>query len=262
MPTVFISHITRENKIASSLKSEIDDSLLGGVQVFQSSDPNSIGMGDNWLKVIDQNLNTCDALILLVSPESVDRPWINFEFGAAWARRISVIPIVHSGMTLGKLPIPMSLQQGFELTNTQGMQGLIGKLAGLANLRAPVRNYEKFCSDVKRLEDISYKYREALIEIKSIDEEVYKFLCELKVEAGQFFPREYPERIFEKMRESFDALKSGGFIEYEYGGVGPTDARGIRTHGMIMSNRGNFGYLGVLVKPLFIDLKNEVQKSQ
>lgn len=105
-PLVFISHITTEKEIAIALKGLVEQAFLGMVDVFVSSDPNSIAMGGRWLNDITYGLKTCVIEIVLAGPSSVTRPWINFEAGAGWVRDIPVIPLCHSGMTPSVLPAP------------------------------------------------------------------------------------------------------------------------------------------------------------
>lgn len=97
-PIVFISHITEEKEMALELKSLIEESFLGMISVFVSSDENSISSGSKWLDNITSALGNCAIELILCSPNSVKRQWINFEAGAGWVREIPVIPLCHSGM--------------------------------------------------------------------------------------------------------------------------------------------------------------------
>lgn len=98
-PIIFISHITEEKEIAIELKKLIEKKILGMMEVFVSSDENSIKLGHKWLEDITYALKNCVIEIILCSSESIKRPWINFEAGAGWIREnIPVIPLCHSGM--------------------------------------------------------------------------------------------------------------------------------------------------------------------
>ena len=92
---VFISHIAEEKEVAIAVKELIESSFLGLIEVFVSSDQHSIGMGQKWLDQISAALKECVVEIVLCSPKSINRPWINFEAGAGWVRDISVIPLCH-----------------------------------------------------------------------------------------------------------------------------------------------------------------------
>jgi len=45
----------------------------------------------NWLDRIEQELREAEVVILMLSPQSVQRPWINFEGGAAWLAHKAVM---------------------------------------------------------------------------------------------------------------------------------------------------------------------------
>jgi TIR domain len=76
---VFISHITEEKDLAALLKERIDEDFLGKVECFVSSDTESILAGENWLISVEEALRDASVEIVLCSPASVKRPWINFE---------------------------------------------------------------------------------------------------------------------------------------------------------------------------------------
>ncbi|PYV95030.1 MAG: toll/interleukin-1 receptor domain-containing protein, partial [Acidobacteria bacterium] len=89
----FISHITEEAGVAAKLKAALARDFLQMLDVFVSSDGESISAGDDWLKSIDNALQQSALMLILCSPSSIRRPWINFEAGAAWMRRIPLIPL-------------------------------------------------------------------------------------------------------------------------------------------------------------------------
>lgn len=114
---IFISHISEESEIAKKFKEEILKYTNNGVEVFVSSDDESIYLGDDWEEEVKTNIRTCDMMLVLVSKNSLNRPWISFETGAAWVRGIKPIPICHGGMNTRELPKPFSIMQA---VNTDG----------------------------------------------------------------------------------------------------------------------------------------------
>jgi len=113
---IFISHIQEESSFALVLKSWIESTFLGQVDVFVSSDIDDISAGDKWFNSIEQSLNEAKALIVICSQNSVMRPWINFETGAGWIKKIPVIPVCHSGISKSNLPIPLAFFQAVAVT--------------------------------------------------------------------------------------------------------------------------------------------------
>lgn len=147
----FISHISEEAEIASHLKKALDQDFLGNLLVFVSSDRESIAAGEDWLNAIDQALRNSKLLLILCSPKSIRRPWINFEAGAAWMLDIPIIPLCHSGLTPHDLPMPLSLKQGLLLDNPGGVERLYQRVAKELLCRVPKRSFEELAAELSRL---------------------------------------------------------------------------------------------------------------
>ncbi|EGR3304376.1 toll/interleukin-1 receptor domain-containing protein [Vibrio parahaemolyticus] len=112
---VFISHITEESDVAKVLKDWIESTYLGNLEVFVSSDADSIPAGTKWLEEITRAITSSKIILLLCSQNSIHRPWINFEAGCGWAKSIPVIPICYGELTREKLPPPISALQALNL---------------------------------------------------------------------------------------------------------------------------------------------------
>ncbi len=152
---VFISHITEEKEIALALKQLVETTFLGMIEVFVSSDPTSIKLGRKWLDEITHALKTCAVEIILASPESVKRPWINFEAGAGWIREIPVIPLCHSGMTPSNLPAPLGTLQAATATKENELKLVFPVLAEAIGCTLPQIDYSEFISVVNAFEETS-----------------------------------------------------------------------------------------------------------
>ena len=151
-PTAFISHINEELKVACYLKEFIDRRFLRTVDVFVSSHEDSVGLGDDWLNAVKDSLSSCGLMVVICSPISVNRPWINFEAGAGWIRAIPVVPLCHSGMSPGQLPAPLNTRQAGLLGNAADMQKLFGRLATLADIDAPKADDKEYFACVADFE--------------------------------------------------------------------------------------------------------------
>jgi hypothetical protein len=102
---IFLSHITEEKEIAESLKKGIENLYLNSVEVFVSS--LDIKSGEEWFNKIANTLKEADLLLILASPNSITRPWINFETGAVWALKKKVIPLCYNGINPSNLQEPL-----------------------------------------------------------------------------------------------------------------------------------------------------------
>lgn len=79
---VFISHATADKWIAKTICANIEAS---GAVTFR--DDRDIDGGDDIPEVIRQEIIRSNEMVVLLTPESIDRQWVLFEVGAAWGRR-------------------------------------------------------------------------------------------------------------------------------------------------------------------------------
>jgi hypothetical protein len=67
----------------------------------------------------------------------VRRPWINFESGSGWTRRLPVIPICYKGLTKNQLPDPLGIFHALELTDSNAFHELIEEIATKFSIKVP-----------------------------------------------------------------------------------------------------------------------------
>ena len=161
---VFISHITSEAPLASVLKKWIEVTFHQRVKVFVSSEDDSIPPGQEWFREIGDSLSSTKVLLAICSNDSVDKRWINFEAGAGWIRGIPVIPICHSGMTVGGLPQPLSNLQALDVEKdgfARRLMAAVAKELGLADI-SPLPDHQEMEAEVQAaLSQIAEKPEEA-----------------------------------------------------------------------------------------------------
>ena len=126
---VFVSHTAAEAGLAIALKDAIETAFPDKIRVFVSSDERDLRPGDRWLQEIDDALVNSGALLVVCSPFAITRPWIHFESGCAWIRRVPVIPVCHSGLKKSDLAPPLSSFQGLTLEEADFAQRLMKALA-------------------------------------------------------------------------------------------------------------------------------------
>src|SRR5438552_4069375 len=105
-PLIFLSHAQFDAEAARDLKKWLQDTFKGGLDVFVSSDSRNIPMGVDWYNEIDEALKTCALGIILVSKNSVGRPWVGYELGALRIASKNTTPVCVGGMSKAELPSP------------------------------------------------------------------------------------------------------------------------------------------------------------
>lgn len=159
---IFISHIGEESEIAQALKDKILAFTNKGVEVFVSSDSESIGLGRDWEDIVKDEIRQCDMMLVIVSKNSLNRPWISFETGAAWVRGIAPIPICHGGIEKGALPKPFSI--------LQSVNADINDLTGVFRSISILREEEFGSVDVTDLISIFNEFDKKYYEVDEIEE--------------------------------------------------------------------------------------------
>jgi hypothetical protein len=162
-PTAFLSHIHNEADLAKVIRVDLLDAhLLSAVEVFVSSDPSTNPGGTSWLHNVEDKLRTAEVILILASPTSIERPWINVEAGAGWVRYlearasgaepVSVMPLCHSGLTPGKLPLPWSTFNAVEIRTEGGLQAVLDTCARAANIRSPRPDLSAIATRIQAIE--------------------------------------------------------------------------------------------------------------
>ena len=109
MHSVFVSHSARAIKRAVRFK-ELMQQGSSGVQVFLSSDWDSIRSGAIWVEEIERALSCCKHFIaLLTSAEDARSPWMNYEIGYARGRGILPRIFLFNSITPSEVPYPLGM---------------------------------------------------------------------------------------------------------------------------------------------------------
>jgi len=145
---VFISHITEEKETALCLKDFLKESLGWGLQIFVSSDYESIGGGDIWFTTIVDALKASPVEIVLLSPASVGRPWINFEAGVGIGVGSAVIPVVVHGLERSNVGHPLSSLQIRSLEDDENVRALVKDVGKGLGMSPRISHMERFISDI------------------------------------------------------------------------------------------------------------------
>ncbi len=111
-PTLFFSHSTKDKDLVLSIRDKLTKYTGGVLDIFMSSDGQSIPFGTNWIHKVEEGLNNAKIMFVFVTENSVSSGWIYFEAGFAYSKGIHVIP-VGIGVDIGTLKAPLNLLQGF-----------------------------------------------------------------------------------------------------------------------------------------------------
>jgi len=214
---VFISHITEESELAQILSEEIKKAYLGMLDTFVSSDGESLPAGGRWLDIIDEALTKSAIQISLCSPQSIKRPWINFEAGASWIRRIPVVPVCHSGLSKSQLPVPLAMLQATDINNESDLRTLFEELTKiLGATQTPNINYSEIIS---KANNFSHKYtylnkiKSAIADITNMFNDLNKLFFSGEIQST---PIQIQDFEYMKLAPSLEILSQEGLINYAF----------------------------------------------
>lgn len=123
-PTIFFSHSSKDKDLIYSIKNKLDVSTGGVMDIFMSSDGQSIPFGTNWIHIIEEGLQAARIMFVFITENSISSGWIYFEAGYAYSKGIQVIP-VGIGVDIGALKAPLNLLQGFNVSSEDSLNNFI-----------------------------------------------------------------------------------------------------------------------------------------
>jgi len=124
-PIIFFSHSSADKLILKKLKEKFESKTGSTIEIFLSSDGQSIPLGRNWVHKIQESLNKAKVMIVFLTPNSIKSNWVYFESGFAYSKNIRVVPVGFLGIDLNLIAPPLSLLQGFNITSEEGFNNLI-----------------------------------------------------------------------------------------------------------------------------------------
>jgi hypothetical protein len=116
MPTkIFVSHESNATREAVEFKRLILE-YSTEVQVFLSSDWDSLASGEPWFNLLVDEIRHCDELFVMVTRhETFNNLWINFEIGMFFGRKKSPKILIFGGFPVADIPHPIG---GLQLIHT------------------------------------------------------------------------------------------------------------------------------------------------
>jgi hypothetical protein len=122
---LFISYATGDAPIANELCHELE---VNGLKCFLAE--KDIQVSTEWQDAIRSALIGSKRIFVLLTPRSINRPWVLMETGAAWALNKELIPaLLH--VSTRDLPDPIQRYQARVIETVGQRQSLVKELANL-----------------------------------------------------------------------------------------------------------------------------------
>ena len=78
-PTLFFSHSSKDKDMILAIKNKVMQYTSGTLEIFQSSDGESIPFGTNWIHKVEEGLKEAKVMFVFVTEKSISTGWIYFE---------------------------------------------------------------------------------------------------------------------------------------------------------------------------------------
>ena len=133
MAYVFLSYSRAD---AATAKKLVEDLRRQGVRVWSDMD---IRVGSNWADELSRSLDEATAILVLISPHSLQSRWVQGEWSAALSKSRRVIPVLTGGAEFGDLPPILATVLGVDLDSDYdgGVERIVSSLKSLEKSHEP-----------------------------------------------------------------------------------------------------------------------------
>jgi hypothetical protein len=135
---LFISHAHQDEGLAKVIANLLSRVTVGQIDVWFSSDDSAVGgiqPGRMWFDEIKSRLEQSIAIIVLLTPASLNKPWLYFESGmGATIPNCEIIPLCVGIDPSRDLLPPLALYQSFHLADYESLKRFLNKLLGKCDI--------------------------------------------------------------------------------------------------------------------------------
>lgn len=150
---VFISHTEADRKISEEIGRVINNAFEGDIVPYFAF--REIKSGDKWKNEIKKFLEECNAIISIVTKNSINKPWLFIEWSAYWIANKKFYILISDEVKLTDLVHPMQDTQVTTMSDIDSVKGLFSRLSEDIG-----RKYIPF----DKAEDFVFSIKSALIE--------------------------------------------------------------------------------------------------
>jgi hypothetical protein len=189
---IFISHTGNDTPIAEAVRDSINEAFRGNIELFLAV--SDILSATEWKAELKAQLDKNDAIVSIITPDSINKPWIYVEWSPFWLRD-KVAYTLHIGdIALDALIHPMQDRQTTDITNKEKVLGFFESLAKHSNTKPiPYKFVDEFIAAIKQAQEEKLNntysiYRLTLSDLPESDDE--------KIRIAKFFYRGNEVGIF------------------------------------------------------------------
>jgi hypothetical protein len=210
-PLIFISHDSRDAELAEAFSKLLSSVSAGVLKSFRSSDrkgSQGIEYGTEWYPELMSKITSASDIVCLLTPRSLDRPWILYEAGVAKGKLNTPVHGIALGIPLSRAHTgPFAQFQNLD-DNEDSLTKLVIQLLGRIPNSEPDR--EAIQMQVKSFKDKSIDILKKLSNVKESKEDknvvddtsVAKLFEEVKV-----MFQDLPSRVESRLSDAVDPIR-------------------------------------------------------
>ena len=124
---IFISHSSKDEAFAEAIVALLEGSLQFREKELRCTSVNGYKLkpGDNSADTLRAEIQSCDVLIALLTPDALMSGFVLMEFGAAWGLKKPVCPILAPSLNWSSLPGPFAAIHGVKADDRNGLVSVV-----------------------------------------------------------------------------------------------------------------------------------------
>lgn len=210
-PLIFISHDSRDADLAEAFSKLLSSVSAGILKSFRSSDrkgSQGIEYGTEWYPELMSKLTTASDIVCLLTPRSLDRPWILYEAGVAKGKLNTPVYGIALGIQLNRAYTgPFAQFQNCDDNDDSLTKLVIQLLSRIPNsepdkeaIQMQVKSFKEKANDILKKLDTAKETKEDKV---AVDETtVAKLFEEVKV---MFL--DLPSRVESRLSDAVDPMR-------------------------------------------------------
>lgn len=104
MKGIFISHSTKDKNLVGNIIELLQGGMgIGSERIFCTSINGNLPTGEDFIQIIKDNMQECDVVLAIITPNYLKSNFCMMELGAAWISSQTLFPILANGIDFNDL---------------------------------------------------------------------------------------------------------------------------------------------------------------
>ncbi|MBV9956897.1 MAG: toll/interleukin-1 receptor domain-containing protein [Acidobacteria bacterium] len=116
-PKIFLSYAAQDVEFVHELRWAL--AAAPDLQIFSTD---KLSAGEDWVSRLKSELSSSDIFIMILTPNSVESPWVLQELGAAWGLKKSIFIVYTDVRLVSRLPVSLNQEQLVDIKNIQNLE--------------------------------------------------------------------------------------------------------------------------------------------